>query len=90
MFIARLFVHQEHQKVTSWLFIKLLALIYFSAFFSLALQIDSLSGPEGIMPLQEQLDGAYGDLGWPGFGFRRFSGCWSLTRIFHPVACNFH
>jgi hypothetical protein len=63
-FIARLFALQEHQRVTSWLFIKLLALIYLSAFLSLAVQIDGLSGPQGIMPFQEQLDGAYEDWGW--------------------------
>src|SRR6201987_446943 len=36
--------------ISRWLFLRLLGLIYFSAFFSLVFQIRGLIGPEGILP----------------------------------------
>ncbi|MEN8178094.1 MAG: lipase maturation factor family protein [Pseudomonadota bacterium] len=62
-FFNRLFQPAEEQRLTSWLFIKLLALIYFAAFASLAVQITGLVGPQGILPLSGQLEGAYEELG---------------------------
>lgn len=49
----------ENYQLTSWLFIRLLALIYFSAFFSLAIQITGLAGENGILPFHQLLDALY-------------------------------
>ena len=43
-------------RLTSWLFLKLLALIFFAAFVSLYGQIAGLVGPNGILPLGEFQD----------------------------------
>ena len=59
----RLLERDENQQLTGWLFLKLLALIYFAAFFSLSLQINGLVGPGGILPFQELLDNAERSLG---------------------------
>ncbi|MDJ0807613.1 MAG: lipase maturation factor family protein [Gammaproteobacteria bacterium] len=61
--ISQLFVTDQRQRLTSWLFIRLLALIYTAAFASLWVQIDGLVGPQGILPLSEQLDGSFQELG---------------------------
>ena len=45
----------DHQ-ITSWLFLKVLSVIYFAAFLSLAVQITGLAGPNGILPFNEFLD----------------------------------
>jgi len=59
----RLFTPVEEYRLTGWLFVKLLSLIYLVAFASLAVQISGLVGPEGILPVQEQLDGTFDELG---------------------------
>ena len=59
----RLLERDENQQLTGWLFLKLLALIYFAALFSLSLQINGLVGPGGILPFQELLDNAERSLG---------------------------
>ncbi len=41
--------------VPRWIFLRALAAIYFSAFFSLLFQIKGLIGPQGILPVQEYL-----------------------------------
>ena len=41
--------------VPRWIFLRALAAIYFSAFYSLLFQIKGLIGPEGILPAQEYL-----------------------------------
>ena len=41
--------------VPRWIFLRALALIYFSAFYSLLFQIKGLIGPEGILPAQQYL-----------------------------------
>lgn len=46
----------DRHRVTGWLFLKLLALIYLAAFFSLAVQVAGLVGENGILPLQPYLD----------------------------------
>src|SRR5580658_9117015 len=38
-----------------WIFLRALAVIYFSAFFSLLFQIEGLIGPQGILPAQQYL-----------------------------------
>ncbi len=49
----------DNFQVVSGLFIKLLAVIYFLAFFSLGVQITGLVGANGILPLTEFLDYIY-------------------------------
>src|SRR6202167_2887608 len=39
-----------------WIFLRALALIYLSAFYSLLFQIKGLIGPEGILPAHKYLD----------------------------------
>src|ERR1700690_3507108 len=41
--------------VPRWIFLRALAAIYFSAFFSLLFQIKGLIGPDGVLPAQEYL-----------------------------------
>jgi lipase maturation factor 1 len=43
------------QLVPRWIFLRALALIYFSAFYSLLFQINGLIGPNGILPAQDYL-----------------------------------
>ncbi|MBF0263635.1 MAG: lipase maturation factor family protein [Gammaproteobacteria bacterium] len=54
-FINKLFKIDENYHLTSWLFLKGLALIYFIAFASLSVQIVGLVGSDGILPVQEFL-----------------------------------
>ncbi len=57
----------DNYQLTSALFIKLLALIYFAAFSSLAVQITGLVGVNGILPFNELLHYLYqnnGSLAW--------------------------
>jgi hypothetical protein len=53
----------DHQ-LTGWLFVKGLALVYAAAFLSLAVQIDSLAGPDGILPFGRLLDGVFAEQGY--------------------------
>lgn len=57
--LSKLFEPAEDQLLTSWLFLKLLALIYFAAFFSLVFQIEGLAGPHGILPYGERLEAEF-------------------------------
>ena len=76
----RLFQPLEDRRLISWVFVKLLALIYFAAFTSLSFQLPGLAGPEGILPLSDQLTGSYEELG---------SGAWFwLPTIFWIVEPN--
>jgi len=61
--LARLFQPPPSQQLVSWLFIKLLALIYLAAFASLAVQIAGLAGPQGIMPLSQQFEESMQEIG---------------------------
>jgi hypothetical protein len=47
------------QELVGWLFLKGLALVYCIAFFSLAVQIDGLVGPDGILPFRQLLSRAF-------------------------------
>ena len=51
-------------ELTGRLFVKGLALVYLAAFASLAVQIGSLVGPDGVLPFQQVLDGSYSELGY--------------------------
>ena len=62
--LSRLFEPAEDQLLTSWLFLKLLALIYFAAFFSLVFQIEGLVGPQGILPYGERLGAEFNHSGY--------------------------
>ncbi|MGO9326196.1 MAG: lipase maturation factor family protein [Terracidiphilus sp.] len=51
------------QMVPRWIFLRALALIYFSAFYSLLFQIKGLIGPKGILPAQDYLGNIAQQLG---------------------------
>jgi hypothetical protein len=57
-----------------WIFLRALALIYFSAFYSLLFQIKGLIGPEGILPAHKYLDAVA-----EAFGAKRF---WFAPTLF--------
>ncbi|GBE07756.1 hypothetical protein BMS3Abin11_00873 [bacterium BMS3Abin11] len=61
--ISNFFSTADEYRLTSWLFLKFLALIYFVAFLSLAVQISGLAGPNGLLPFNEFLTNAYRDAG---------------------------
>ena len=63
LFDIRLFQPVEEQRLIRWIFIRFLALIYSGAFISLSIQIGGLVGPQGILPLDPQLNGSYQELG---------------------------
>ncbi len=48
----------------AWLFLRLLALVYLSAFISLYVQIDGLAGPGGLLPFGQLLDHVHEQKGW--------------------------
>lgn len=57
----------DNYQLASGLFLKLLAIIYFAAFFSLGIQITGLVGANGILPVNDLLDYLYqnnGALAW--------------------------
>jgi lipase maturation factor 1 len=49
--------------IPRWIFLRALAAIYFSAFYSLLFQINGLIGPEGVLPAQKYLSAIAGALG---------------------------
>jgi hypothetical protein len=57
--IFRWFFDSRHgprgRLVSRWIFLRALALIYFSAFLSLIFQINGLIGPQGVLPAQKYL-----------------------------------
>jgi hypothetical protein len=63
----------EDHFLARWLFLRALALIYFSAFFALIFQIQGLIGPRGILPATEYLASAR------GLGIVRF---WFIPSLF--------
>jgi hypothetical protein len=62
--LTGLFEPATDHELTGWLFVKGLALVYVVAFASLAVQIDALAGPDGILPFRRLLDGAFADQGY--------------------------
>jgi len=61
---------QTQQRLTGWLFLRLLALIYLAAFLSLSGQLAGLVGPDGILPFDEYLSQAAQQLGQPAAWFQ--------------------
>jgi hypothetical protein len=59
----------SHAFVARWIFLRALAAIYFSAFFSLLFQIKGLIGPAGILPAVRFLDAVQAQMGWLRFWF---------------------
>ena len=58
---------ENSYKLVSALFVRLLAMIYFIAFFTLTFQITGLAGEDGILPLSPWLDYLLNDLGGSAF-----------------------
>src|SRR5260370_16586984 len=52
-----------------WIFLRALGLIYYSAFFSLVLQIRGLIGPHGILPAGEYLQAMAERFGHAGYWY---------------------
>ena len=69
--------------VTSWLFLRLLGVVYLLAFWSLATQILGLVGHDGILPARLYMDGARAFVGAEHIGADRFrllpTLCWLGT-----------
>lgn len=59
----------DQLQLTSWLFLRLLALIYGIAFLSLAGQIAGLAGTQGILPLESYMADVEAGLGQPAAWF---------------------
>ena len=58
---------EPQRQIARWLFLRCLGGIYFSAFFSLAFQIQGLIGPEGILPAGPYLEAVAHTIGyWRG------------------------
>ena len=72
--VNRLFQPDGNYQLTSWLFLKGVALIYGIAFLSLAVQITGLAGPNGIIPFNQVLEHAYQEYGWHAW--------WQMPTIF--------
>jgi hypothetical protein len=53
----------RNRFVPRWIFLRALAVFYFSAFFSLLLQIEGLIGPRGVLPAERFLDAVQGQAG---------------------------
>lgn len=58
--------HNSYRLISA-LFLRLLSVIYFIAFFSIALQIKGLVGEQGILPLSPWLDTLLMDWGWSAY-----------------------
>ena len=69
-----LFRTSSDHVLISWLFLKLLAVIYFAAFASIGVQISGLAGPDGILPFKMLLENAYEHAG--------LSAYWQIPTIF--------
>jgi hypothetical protein len=53
----------RNRFVPRWIFLRALAVFYFSAFFSLIFQIEGLIGPDGILPAKRYLAAVMGGMG---------------------------
>src|ERR1700693_2780044 len=65
-----------------WLFLRALGLIFFSAFYSLAVQIRGLIGPNGILPAQDYLVHVASVLGRARFWYAPTVFWWSASDRF--------
>lgn len=59
----------RNRFVPRWLFLRALALIYFSAFYSLLRQVTGLIGPTGILPADKYLEAVHRSLGASRFWY---------------------
>lgn len=66
-FISNQLQTSDDYQVASQVFLKFLAVIYFSAFLSIAVQISGLVGPNGILPFDALLDRAFNRHGYHAF-----------------------
>ena len=53
----------RNRFVARWIFLRALAIFYFSAFYSLLFQIEGLIGPRGVLPAQRFLVAVHGAMG---------------------------
>lgn len=60
---------RRDRLIPRWLLLRALALIYFSAFYSLICQVRGLIGPSGILPAQQYLDAVHQALGASRFWY---------------------
>lgn len=58
---------ENSYKLVAALFLRLLAVIYFIAFYTLTFQITGLAGEDGILPLSPWLDYLLNDMGWSAY-----------------------
>ncbi len=70
--MAHLFLNKDTSDENSYrlisaLFLRLLAIIYFIAFYTMTFQITGLAGDDGILPLSPWLDTLLIELGWSAF-----------------------
>lgn len=65
--ISRKLPGTAQYQVVSWLFLRLLALIYIAAFASMAVQIGGLVGARGILPIAPKLDAIRDQIGIAGY-----------------------
>jgi len=72
--LSHLFQVDDNYRLTSWLFLKGVALVYFFAFASLSVQITGLAGPNGMLPFHETLSNTYRELGWHAW--------WNIPTLF--------
>lgn len=79
-FFSKLFAPAADMQRTSWLFLRLLAVIYFTAFLSLSVQITGLAGPDGILPFGDLLTRLYQENGANAW--------WRLPNVFWISASN--
>jgi hypothetical protein len=70
-----------------WLFLRALAAIYFSAFFSLLFQAQGLIGPRGIVPAGEYLQLVGRQLGGQGYWFAPTLLWWSASSTMLSALC---
>jgi len=59
----------DNRFIVRWIFLRLIAAIYFSAFFPLLFQIEGLNGPNGILPAQNFLLAVRGGMGPLGYWY---------------------
>ncbi|MEJ2592582.1 MAG: lipase maturation factor family protein [Candidatus Thiodiazotropha sp.] len=63
--LQRLTAPADQLQLTSWLFLRLLAVIYGIAFVSLAVQVAGLAGPQGILPIDSYMADVEAAIGRP-------------------------
>jgi len=67
LFLNKNMSDENSYQLISALFLRLLAIIYFIAFYTMTFQITGLAGEDGILPLSPWLDSLLNELGWSAF-----------------------